>query len=126
MTTNGQHKRKGMLGDEIERKSGNYVPKESYEYQQNKDVASKETSVNTSDKTETVALSKVSKSNERKNQQAQLKISKTLKEEIIAIKTLTSTKYEYEVIQLLIDQYKKSLTPEDVKKLRLISELNIS
>lgn len=117
MTEEKQPKKPGMLGSKLERKSGNYVPNKTYDEQPD---GIKKNSSNDQE-----AQKKISKSNERKNQQAQLKISQALKDEIIAIKALTSTKYEYEVIQLLIDQYKKTLTPEDIKKLRLISELNI-
>ncbi|MDT2815990.1 hypothetical protein P7H75_14110 [Vagococcus carniphilus] len=117
MTEEKQPKKTGMLGSKLERKSGNYVPDKKYD-EQKENIKLDSTNNQETQK-------KISKSNERKNQQAQLKISQSLKDEIIAIKALTNTKYEYEVIQLLIDQYKKTLTPEDIKKLRLISELNI-
>lgn len=117
-------KKVGMLGNKLQRKSGNFTPEEIYD----KEIAGAQNNLikeHNKEKQTFINSTSVIKSNERKNQQAQLKISQSLKDEINAIKTLTNTKYEYEVIQLLIDGYKKTLSPEDLKKLRLIIDLNI-
>ena len=114
MTEQNKKTTTGMLGNVLNRTSGNFIPEEAYKPEQKKSF---EQNKNES--------KKQLKSNERKNQQAQFKISQNLKDELIGIKVLTNSKYDYEVIQLLIDSYKKTLSPEDTKKLRLITELNL-
>lgn len=42
------------------------------------------------------------------NQSHQIKISAQLKEEINALKAITNTKFDYEVLSLLIDSYNKN------------------
>lgn len=120
-------KKKGMLTNELERKSGNFPPSETYDGSKSSSAESRTKPIENSQGNEIHNNSpKILKSNDHKNQKAQLKISKSLKNEILGIKALTGTKYEYEVIQLLIDTYKKTLSPEEIKKLRLINELNIN
>lgn len=132
MTEQDKKTTTGMLGNALNRTSGNFTPEEAYEPEQEKAVTSndakeKTTTPNTEEtkQQEKNESSKQIKSNERKNQQAQFKISQSLKDELLGIKALTNSKYDYEVIQLLIDSYKKTLSTEDIKKLRLIIELNL-
>jgi uncharacterized FlaG/YvyC family protein len=59
-----------------------------------------------------------------KNQQGSIKISNQSKEELEALMKITNTKYNYEIIDLLIDWYvEKELTPAQKKKFKLLTEI---
>ncbi|PGA96611.1 hypothetical protein [Bacillus wiedmannii] len=59
-----------------------------------------------------------------KNQQGSIKISNQSKEELEALMKITNTKYNYEIIDLLIDWYvEKELTPTQRKKFKLLTEI---
>lgn len=59
-----------------------------------------------------------------KNQQGSIKISNQSKEELEALMKITNTKYNYEIIDLLIDWYvEKELTPAQRKKFKLLTEI---
>lgn len=78
------------------RTPGNFVPDKAYTDQEDNNEVSKnkaQTSKDTSNK-------KVFK-----NQQYQVKISDSIKEELNALKVITKTKFDYEIIELLIDSY---------------------
>lgn len=76
------------------RTPGNIVPDKAYTDQEGSNKVSKvKTSKDTSDK-------KVFK-----NQQYQVKISDSIKEELNALKVITKTRFDYEIIELLIDSY---------------------
>lgn len=63
--------------------------------------------------------------NKKGNQYAQIKISKSLKDELEAIKIIEKTKFDYELLQLLVDSYvRNELSPSNRKKFKLLLELN--
>lgn len=56
------------------------------------------------------------------NQTHQIKISEQLKEEINALKNITKTKFDYEVLELLIDSYNKNeFTSTERRKFRALT-----
>lgn len=56
------------------------------------------------------------------NQTHQIKISEQIKEEINALKNITKTKFDYEVLELLIDSYNKNeFTPTERRKFRALT-----
>mgnify|MGYP003430300574 CR=1 FL=1 len=58
---------------------------------------------------------------EFKNQQQQIKVSASIKEELNALKSITKTKFDYEIIELLIDSYTQHLTPMQRRKFKTMT-----
>lgn len=57
-----------------------------------------------------------------KNQQYQVKISDTIKEELNALKVITKTRFDYEIIELLIDSYvRNELTTASKRKFKAMT-----
>lgn len=57
------------------------------------------------------------------NQAHQIKVSERLKNELNALKTITKTKYDYEILELLVDSFNKNeLTPPQRRKFRAMTE----
>ncbi len=110
----------GLLG----RKKSNFEPTEPYVPEQgqatteNKEVAT--TVTPSQPKTEEKQVTRKEKRIEKtepkkkfKNQQGSIKISNQSKEELEVLMKLTNTKFNYEIIDLLIDRYvENELTPE--------------
>ncbi|MCP9225097.1 hypothetical protein NMG90_06275 [Bacillus mycoides] len=117
----------GLLG----RKKSNFEPTEPYVPEQatveNNEVAA----VPSQPKTEEKQVSRKEKRSEKtepkkkfKNQQGSIKISYQSKEELEVLMKLTNTKFNYEIIDLLIDRYvENELTPEQKRKFKLLTEL---
>ncbi|MCQ6531014.1 hypothetical protein [Bacillus mycoides] len=119
----------GLLG----RKKSNFEPNEPYVPEQgqatveNNEVAA----VPSQPKTEEKQVSRKEKRSEKtepkkkfKNQQGSIKISNQSKEELEVLMKLTNTKFNYEIIDLLIDRYvENDLTPEQKRKFKLLTEL---
>ena len=64
------------------------------------------------------------KSNKEKfvNQKSQIKISESIKTELAALKAINKTKFDYEVIELLIDSYvQNSLTSTQKRKFKALT-----
>lgn len=64
------------------------------------------------------------KSNKEKfiNQKSQIKISESIKTELDALKAINKTKFDYEVIELLIDSYvQNSLTSTQKRKFKALT-----
>ncbi|HEM1209565.1 TPA: hypothetical protein U0W19_002934, partial [Listeria monocytogenes] len=58
-----------------------------------------------------------------KNQAGTIKTSMQTKEELQALKTITKTKFDYEIIDLLIDTYvNNELAPEQRRKFKAMTE----
>lgn len=121
----------GLLG----RQKSNFEPTEPYVPEQgqatveNKEVAA--TITPSQPKTEEKPTSRKEKRIEKtepkkkfKNQQGSIKISNQSKEELEVLMKLTNTKFNYEIIDLLIDRYvENDLTPEQKRKFKLLTEL---
>ncbi|QWH75510.1 hypothetical protein EXW59_01230 (plasmid) [Bacillus mycoides] len=121
----------GLLG----RQKSNFEPTEPYVPEQgqatleNKEVAA--TITPSPPKTEEKPTSRKEKRIEKtepkkkfKNQQGSIKISNQSKEELEVLMKLTNTKFNYEIIDLLIDRYvENELTPEQKRKFKLLTEL---
>lgn len=119
----------GLLG----RKKSNFEPTEPYVPEQgqatveNNEVAA----VPSQPKTEEKQVSRKEKRSEKtepkkkfKNQQGSIKISYQSKEELEVLMKLTNTKFNYEIIDLLIDRYvENELTPEQKRKFKILTEL---
>ncbi|WP_377863346.1 hypothetical protein [Bacillus sp. R86525] len=119
----------GLLG----RKKSNfeptkpYVPEQGQATVENNEVAD----VPSQPKTEEKQVSRKEKRSEKtepkkkfKNQQGSIKISYQSKEELEVLMKLTNTKFNYEIIDLLIDRYvENELTPEQKRKFKLLTEL---
>lgn len=74
-------------------------------------------------KTDTIET-KNKKSNKEKfvNQKSQIKISESIKMELAALKAINKTKFDYEVIELLIDSYvQNSLTSTQKRKFKALT-----
>ena len=121
----------GLLG----RKKSNFEPTEPYVPEQgqaaveNNEVAA--TVTPSQPKTEEKQVTRKEKRNENneskkkfKNQQGSIKISNQSKEELEVLMKLTNTKFDYEIIDLLIDRYvENELTPEQKRKFKLLTEI---
>ncbi|MFA2694856.1 hypothetical protein EXW28_27590 (plasmid) [Bacillus mycoides] len=119
----------GLLG----RKKSNFEPTEPYVPEQGQ--ATVETNevaaIPSQPKTEEKQVSQKEKRIEKtepkkkfKNQQGSIKISNQSKEELEVLMKLTNTKFNYEIIDLLIDRYvENELTPEQKRKFKLLTEL---
>lgn len=57
------------------------------------------------------------------NQKISIKIGTDAKADIDTIKVLEKMKFDYETIQLLVDTYKKSLSPEDRKQFNTLRDV---
>lgn len=105
-----EEKKMGLLkSKKLDRKAGNFEPVTAYE-----------------EKTETrVSPPKIRKEEKNllQNQSASLKIPQTTKNELFALRTLTRTKFDYEMIQTLIDYYVGQLDTADYKKFKLLLEI---
>ena len=68
------------------------------------------------------------KTNNKKfvNQQAQIKLSETIKNELDALKIINKAKYDYEIVELLIDTYvQNSLTATQKRKFKALTSDDI-
>ena len=86
----------------MNRKPGNFEPAQPY--------------TKSSSKEENIVEKK-----EYKNQQQQIKVSASIKEELNALKSITKTKFDYEIIELLIDSYTQHLTPMQRRKFKTMT-----
>ncbi|MGE7939842.1 hypothetical protein [Bacillus paramycoides] len=121
----------GLLG----RKKSNFEPTEPYVPEQgqatteNKEVAATVTpsQPKTEEKTTTRKEKRIEKTEPKKkfkNQQGSIKISNQSKEELEVLMKLTNTKFNYEIIDLLIDRYvENELTPDQKRKFKLLTEV---
>ncbi|HBI2046967.1 TPA: hypothetical protein I0H29_RS14675 [Enterococcus faecalis] len=96
-------KKIGLLNKQnnLERKQGNIIPKQSF------------TDSNTKQEL---------KRKEFKNQKGSIKVPLSTKKEINALKDITKTKTDYEMIQTLIDFYTAELDTSKQKRFRLLIE----
>ncbi|MEK5205325.1 hypothetical protein NST55_29225 [Bacillus sp. FSL R10-2789] len=119
----------GLLG----RKKSNFEPTEPYVPEQGQ--ATVETNevaaIPSQPKSEEKQVSRKEKRSEKtepkkkfKNQQGSIKISNQSKEELEVLMKLTNTKFNYEIIDLLIDRYvENELTPDQKRKFKLLTEI---
>jgi len=95
-----------LSGNGLKRTSGSIMPQQSYN-------ADKKTHsvINRPRKTEEVTLNLPKdlpdgrKNKREKNQKQQVKVSNEIKNELQALKMITKTKFDYEMVELLIDYY---------------------
>lgn len=108
-----EKKKIGILkNNTLERKEGNFEPNSAY-------IAEME-------KKEAVKASKRKKNKiGYANQQESIKIPSVTRSELIALKAITKTKFDYEVIQLLIDNYTNNFSAEKMKKFKLLKEISL-
>lgn len=119
----------GLLG----RKKSNFEPTEPYVPEQGQaTVDTNEVAAIPSQlKSEEKQVSRKEKRSEKtepkkkfKNQQGSIKISNQSKEELEVLMKLTNTKFNYEIIDLLIDRYvENELTPDQKRKFKLLTEI---
>ncbi|MGG0208527.1 hypothetical protein [Bacillus mycoides] len=119
----------GLLG----RKKSNFEPTEPYVPEQGQATVdtNEVAAIPSQPKTEEKQVSRKEKRIEKtepqkkfKNQQGSIKISNQSKEELEVLMKLTNTKFNYEIIDLLIDRYvENELTPEQKRKFKLLTEL---
>lgn len=97
-------KKIGLLNKQntLERKEGNIVPKRSFN----------DSSIDRMAK----------KKSEFKNQKGSIKVPMSTKSELAALKDITKTKTDYEIIQMLIDSYIPNLDTAKQKRFRLLIE----
>lgn len=96
-------KKIGLLNKQnnLERKQGNIIPKKSFSETNTKQEL---------------------KRKEFKNQKGSIKVPLSTKKEIHALKDITKTKTDYEMIQTLIDFYTAELDTSKQKRFRLLIE----
>ncbi|WP_088816437.1 hypothetical protein [Listeria goaensis] len=110
------HKGRGLLNT-AKRVPGNFQPTQAYNDQ------SKLSNEPTSESNIKQRSSTTKKSLKFKNQEGTIKTSFQTKEELQALKNITKTKFDYEVIDLLIDTYvNNELTPEQRRKFKAMTE----
>ncbi|EGP4895254.1 hypothetical protein FI615_002822 [Enterococcus faecium] len=97
-------KKLGLLNKQntLERKKGNILPKQSF-------------NENSADKM-------AKKKKEFKNQKGSIKVPLSTKDELSALKDITKTKTDYEMIQMLIDSYVPNLDTAKQRRFRLLTE----
>lgn len=97
-------KKIGLLNrqNKLERTQGNIIPKKSF-------VESQESKLER-------------KKKEFKNQQGSIKVPLSTKKELDALKDITKTKFDYEIIQMLIDSYVHNLEHAKSKRFKLLTE----
>lgn len=97
-------KKIGLLNKQntLERKEGNIQPKQSFSESSNERM--------------------VKKKDEFKNQKGSIKVPLSTKRELSALKDITKTKTDYEMIQMLIDYYVPNLDAANQKRFRLLIE----
>ncbi|MBK1997119.1 hypothetical protein JI640_14520 [Listeria ivanovii subsp. londoniensis] len=107
-------KGRGLLNT-AKRVPGNFQPSQAYN---EKDNSTKKELSNKKGAAEKVRNQKF------KNQEGTIKTSIQTKEELQALKNITKTKFDYEIIDLLIDTYvNNELTPEQRRKFKAMTEL---
>lgn len=89
----------------LERKQGNIVPEKKFNDSYENKIAKKKA--------------------EFKNQKGSIKVPMSTKKELTALKDITKTKTDYEVIQLLIDSYLADIDAAKQKRFRLLTETDI-
>ncbi|EAH3791804.1 hypothetical protein D5Z92_14505 [Listeria monocytogenes] len=94
---------------------GNFQPSQAYNEKDNsttgKEISNKK-----------VEAEKI-KNQKFKNQEGTIKTSIQTKEELQALRSITKTKFDYEIIDLLIDTYvNNELTPEQRRKFKAMTE----
>ncbi|WP_242248943.1 hypothetical protein [Bacillus cereus group sp. BfR-BA-01523] len=119
----------GLLG----RKKSNFEPTEPYVPEQGQATVdtNEVAAIPSQPKTEEKQVSRKEKRIEKtepqkkfKNQQGSIKISNQSKEELEVLMKLTNTKFNYEIIDLLIDRYvENELTPDQKRKFKLLTEI---
>ncbi|HBI6123877.1 TPA: hypothetical protein K8E90_003041, partial [Listeria monocytogenes] len=104
-------KGRGLINSKPNRVPGNFKPQESYT---DSDLPSSSSNIQTES---------ISKSAAKfKNQAGTIKTSLQTKEELQALKTITKTKFDYEIIDLLIDTYvNNELAPEQRRKFKAMT-----
>lgn len=99
------------------RVSGNIQSKETFDIKEEKrsNVAAIKESIEKNTKKD--------KKSKYENQTHQIKVSAKLKEEINALKNITKTKFDYEILELLIDSYNKNeLNPTQRRKFKTLTD----
>ncbi|SCA96773.1 Uncharacterized protein BWINRA5_00088 [Bacillus mycoides] len=119
----------GLLG----RKKSNFEPTEPYVPEQGQATVdtNEVAAIPSQPKSEEKQVSRKEKRSEKtepkkkfKNQQGSIKISNQSKEELEVLMKLTNTKFNYEIIDLLIDRYvENELTPDQKRKFKLLTEI---
>jgi lipocalin len=117
----------GLLG----RKKSNFEPNNPYVPEQGKAEAENneiEATVTPSqlekEEKPVIRKEKTEQKKKFKNQQGSIKISNQSKEELEVLMKLTNTKFNYEIIDLLIDRYvENELTPDQKRKFKLLTEI---
>ena len=99
----------------MNRKPGNFEPAQPY----TKSSSKEENIVEKIDNK--VITQERSQKKEFKNQQQQIKVAASIKEELNALKSITKTKFDYEIIELLIDSYTQHLTPMQRRKFKTMT-----
>lgn len=108
----GQNKKVGLIGRRpLERIPGNIEPQESFHPE-------KENPSHPS----VFPKKRVNHSPSFPNQMGSIKIPISTKNQLSALKNLTKAKFDYEIIQLLIDHYTNSLSAQDMRKFRLMTD----
>lgn len=97
-------KKIGLLNkqNKLERKQGNIVPEKTF-------------NESSSDKMNKKKI-------EFKNQKGSIKVPLSTKSELSALKDITKTKTDYEMIQMLIDSYVPTMETSKQKRFRLLTE----
>lgn len=97
-------KKIGLLNrqNNLNRHQGNIIPQKTF-----KDNESQESKMKR-------------KKKEFKNQKSSIKAPLSTKKELDALKDITKTKFDYEILQLLIDSYVRDLEPSKAKRFRLL------
>jgi hypothetical protein len=100
-------KKIGLLNkqNKLERKQGNIIPEQTFN--------------------ETTNDRMKKKKNEFKNQKGSIKVPMSTKGELAALKDITKTKTDYEMIQMLIDSYVPTMETAKQKRFRLLTEEEI-
>ena len=62
------------------------------------------------------------KKTEFRNQQGSIKVPLSTKRELDALKDITKTKFDYEIIQMLIDSYVHNLETSKSKRFKLLTD----
>jgi hypothetical protein len=91
------------------RKTGNYAVKQSFDEKKEENKLK--------------AVRKIAKQDKNRVQRRKnVKISEQQKKEFDAIKYITNMHYDYEVVQMMIDEYVTKLSDSDKRKFNMLSD----
>lgn len=103
---------------------GNIPAKEQFALNDNMPKEQSTETISKQEKTSNISNNKDKKPHKEKfvNQKSQIKVSESIKAELDALRVINKTKFDYEIVDLLIDSYvQNSLTATQKRKFKALT-----